>query len=218
MAKARSSSSLMLNTFFPIVGRRGRDLRAAQTGIRRLRRGGFDGNGGKAYTYVDHTVRRGHRRRRRRRPARHARHGRAGAEDGLHHQGLPDPLAHRRRAGRHRRVARQYGAGQLAVAPLRHRQGLGLAGRHRRHGIHGAAGAGGRLRAGALRRALLAHRGRQDLPAPVRRPHDRVRRRPAGAAHLRCRRPHRPRHPAHALRPVAEATTRSSSSSISRST
>ena len=31
------------------------------------------------------------------------------------------------------------------------------------------------------------------------------RRRPAGAAHLRRRRPHRPRHPAHALRPVAEA-------------
>ena len=31
------------------------------------------------------------------------------------------------------------------------------------------------------------------------------RRRPAGAAHLRCRRPHRPRHPAHAVRPVAQA-------------
>jgi succinate dehydrogenase/fumarate reductase flavoprotein subunit len=30
------------------------------------------------------------------------------------------------------------------------------------------------------------------------------RRRPAGAAHLRRRRPHRPRDPAHALRPVAE--------------
>ena len=50
-------------------------------------------------------VRRGRRRRRRRRPARHARHGRAGPEDGLHHQGLPDPLAHGRGAGRHRRLA-----------------------------------------------------------------------------------------------------------------
>ena len=35
-----------------------------------------------------------------------------------------------------------------------------------------------------------------------------LRRRPAGAAHLRRRRPHRPRHPAHALRPVAASTMR----------
>jgi hypothetical protein len=48
----------------------------------------------------------------------------------------------------------------------------------------------------------------QDLPAPLRRPHDRVRRRPPGAAHLRRRRPHRPRDPAHALRPVAEEQRR----------
>ena len=60
-----------------------------------------------------------------------------------------------------------------------------------------------RLRARALRRAVLAHRGRQDLPAPLRRHDHRLRRRPAGAAHLRRRRPHRPRHAAHALRPVA---------------
>jgi succinate dehydrogenase / fumarate reductase, flavoprotein subunit len=45
----------------------------------------------------------------------------------------------------------------------------------------------------------------KDLPAPLRRPHHRVRRGPAGAAHLRRRRPHRPRDPAHALRPVAQA-------------
>jgi succinate dehydrogenase / fumarate reductase, flavoprotein subunit len=33
--------------------------------------------------------------------ARHLRHGAEGPEDGLHHQGLPDPQPHRRRAGRH---------------------------------------------------------------------------------------------------------------------
>ena len=44
------------------------------------------------------------------------------------------------------------------------------------------------------------------------------RRRPAGTAHLRGCRPYRPRHPAHALRPVAEATTPNSSSNISHST
>ena len=90
------------------------------------------------------------------------------------------------------------------MAHVRHRQGLGLAGRCRRHGISGARSAGRRLRARALRRAVLAHRRGQDLPAAVRRPHDELWRRPAGAAHLCGRRPHRPRHPAHALRPVAE--------------
>ena len=48
----------------------------------------------------------------------------------------------------------------------------------------------------------------QDLPAPLRRHDHRLRRRPAGAAHLRRRRPHRPRHAAHALRPVAAALGR----------
>ncbi len=52
------------------------------------------------------------------------------------------------------------------------------------------------------------HRGRPHLPAPLRRPHHRVRRGAAGAAHLRRRRPHRPRDPAHALRPEPEAEGR----------
>ena len=39
----------------------------------------------------------------------------------------------------------------------------------------------------------------QDLPAPVRRHDAEHGRRPAGAAHLRRRRPHRPRHASHAL-------------------
>ena len=50
-------------------------------------------------------------------------------------------------------------------------KGVGLAGRPGRHRVSGAQRAGRRLRARALRRALFAHRGRQDLPAPLRR-HD----------------------------------------------
>jgi succinate dehydrogenase / fumarate reductase cytochrome b subunit len=53
-------------------------------------------------------------------------------------------------------------------------------------------------RARALRRAVLAHRRRQDLPAPVRR-HDHAIRQGHRAAHLRRGRPHRPRDAAHAV-------------------
>ena len=49
--------------------------------------------------------------------------------------------------------------------------------------------------------------GRQDLPAPVRR-HDHALRQGHRAAHLRRRRPHRPRHAAHAVRPGAAALGR----------
>ena len=56
----------------------------------------------------------------------------------------------------------------------------------------------GRLRTRTLGRALFAHRGRPHLSASVRRHDDRLRQGPAGAAHLRRRRPHRPRHAAHA--------------------
>ena len=69
-------------------------------------------------------------------------------------------------------------------------------------------GSQGGLRAGALRRAVLAHRRGQDLSAPLRRPHHRIRRRPRGTAHLCRRRPDRPRDPAHALRPVAQEQRR----------
>ena len=57
-------------------------------------------------------------------------------------EGVPDALAHGGRAGRHRRLARQHGRGQLALAHVRHRQGLGLPrrpGRDRVHVPHGAA-------------------------------------------------------------------------------
>ena len=80
----------------------------------------------------------------------------AGLQDRLHHQGLPDPLAHRRGPGRHRRRARQHGRGRLALAHVRHRQGRRLAGRPGRHRIPVPQCAGGRLRARALRRAVLA--------------------------------------------------------------
>ena len=69
---------------------------------------------------------------------------------------FPTRSPHRRRPGRHRGEPRQHGAGQLAVAPLRHGEGLGLARRHRRDGIPRARGAEGGLRARALRRAILA--------------------------------------------------------------
>ncbi len=75
-----------------------------------------------------------------------------------------------------------------------------------------------RLRARALRRAVQPHRGRAHLPAPLRRHDHGLRRGPAGAAHVRRRRPHRPRHAAHALRPVAAPCGASSSSSTSPST
>ena len=89
----------------------------------------------------------------------------------LHHKGVPDPLAYGRSARRHFGVARQHASGRLALAHVRHRQGVGLARRPGRDRIHGAQRARSRLRARALGRAVLAHRGRQDLPAPVRR-HD----------------------------------------------
>ena len=71
--------------------------------------------------------------------ARHARRKPGGASHRLHHQGLPDPLAHRRGAGRHRRRARQYGRGRLALAHVRHRERVGLARRPGRHRISRAA-------------------------------------------------------------------------------
>ena len=147
-------------------------------------------------------LRRGGRRRRRRRLARRRRLQRSGLAHRLHHQGVPDALAHGGGAGRHRGRARQHGRGRLALAHVRHRQGLRLARRPGRHRIYVPQRAGGGLRAGALGRAVLAPRGRQDLSAPVRR-HDHALRQGHRAAHLRRRRPHRPRHAAHAVRPGA---------------
>jgi glycine/D-amino acid oxidase-like deaminating enzyme len=86
---------------------------------------------------------------------------------------------------------------------LRHDQGFRLARRSGRDRVH-VPEAPGDHRAGALRRAVLAHRGRQDLPAPVRR-HDHALRQGHRAAHLRRGRPYRPRHAAYAVSAVAEA-------------
>ena len=116
-----------------------------------------------------------------------------------------------------RRQPRQHGPGRLALAHVRHRQGLRLARRPGRHRVHGPPRAGGGLRAGALGRAVHPHRRRQDLPARVRRHDARLRRGP-DPAHLRGGRPHRPRHAAHHVRPVAAPRRWSSSSSTSRST
>ena len=126
----------------------------------------------------------------------------AGLAHRLHHQGVPDALAYGGGAGRHRRRARQYGRGRLALAHVRHRQGLRLARRPGRDRIHVPQRAGSGLRAGALGPAVLAPGRRQDLSAPVRR-HDHALRQRHRAAHLRRRRPHRPRHAAHHVRPGA---------------
>ena len=142
----------------------------------------------------------------------------AGLQDRLHHQGVSDPLAHRRGAGRHRGGARQHGRGRLALAHVRHRQGRRLARRPGRDRIHVPQRAGRGLRARALGPAVLAPRGRrQDLSAPVRR-HDHPLRQGHRAAHLRRRRPHRPRHAAHAVRRRRCSTRPNSSSNISPST
>ena len=136
-------------------------------------------------------------------PARRGRHGRGGPQGRLHQQGLPDPLAHRGGAGRHQRGPRQHERGRLALPHVRHRQGVGLAGRPGRHRVHDQERARRGLRARALRRAVLAHARGPDLPARLRRPVDRLRQEP-GLPHLRRRRPHRPRHPAHAVPAGAE--------------
>ena len=164
--------------------------------------------GGKAYEYVDHAF-----------DVIVVGAGGAGlrATLGMAEQGLKTACITKVFPTRSHTVAAQGGiaaslaehdARLLAVAPLRHRQGLRLARRRRRHAVHGDGSAESRLRARALRRPLLAQRGRQDLPAPLRRPHAELRRRPARAAHLRGRRPDRSCHPAHALRPVAQEQRR----------
>ena len=153
-------------------------------------------------------LRRGGDRRRRLGLARRGRLQRGRPAHRLHQQGVPDPLAHRLRPRRHRRRARQYERGRLALAHVRHRQGRRLARRPGRHRISLPQCAGRRVRTRALGPAVLAPRGRrQDLPAPVRR-HDHPFRQGHRAAHLRRRRPHRPRHAAHHVWPGAQACGR----------
>ena len=117
---------------------------------------------------------------------------------------FPDAQPHGGGAGRHQRRARQHGRRRLALALLRHHQGLGLARRPGRHRVHVQGSAGRGHRAGALRRAVLAHQRRAHLPASLRR-HDHPLRQGHRAAHLRRGRPHRPRHAAHAVPAVAQA-------------
>jgi hypothetical protein len=150
------------------------------------------------------TYGRGRRGRRRRGPARDAGHGRAGAAHRLRDQGVPDPLAYRRGAGRHR--------GQLA------NMGPDSWQWHMYDTVKGSDWLGDTDAMEYLAREApkavyeLEHYGvpfsRTEEGKIYQRPFGghttRIRRRPAGAAHLRRRRPHRPRHPAHALRPVAE--------------
>jgi hypothetical protein len=162
------------------------------------------GGGGQGPRLSDRgpSLRRGGGRRRRLRAARGRRLQRGRAQDRLHHQGVSDPLAHGVGAGRDRRLARQHGGGRLALAHVRHREGVGLARRPGRDRISLPQRAGSGLRARALGVAVLAPRGRAHLSAAVRR-HDHPLRQGHRATHLRRRRPHRPRHAAHDVRPGA---------------
>ena len=142
---------------------------AHQLHLRQPRDGTFDGHerlpgprraGARRQGLSDH---RPHLRRRRRRSGRlglarerRLRPGRP--QDGVRLQSVPDPLAHGRGAGRHLRLARQHGPGRLALAHVRHRQGLGLAGRSGRDRVPLPQRAGRGLRARSLGRAVLAHR------------------------------------------------------------
>ena len=130
-----------------------------------------------------------------------------GVEHRLHLQALPHPEPYRGRPGRNERRTRQHGRGSLDLAHVRHRQGLRLAGRPGRHRVHVPRGDPGGGGARTLRSALFPYRGRQDLPAPLRR-HDHPLRRGHCPADLRRRGPHRPRHPAHALPAEPQARRR----------
>ena len=148
--------------------------------------------------HSDAQVRCSDRRRRRRGHARVAAAGRGRLQGRGAVQGVSDALAHGGRAGRHRRRARQHGRGQLAVAHVRHHQGLGLSRRPGCDRVHVPHGARGGLRAGALRHAVRPQQGRHRVPAALRRPLAEFRR-AAGAAQLLRGRSHRPRHAAHAV-------------------
>ena len=132
----------------------------------------------------------------------------AGLAHRLHHQGVPDPLAHRRGAGRHLRRARQHG---------RRTTGAGTCTTPSR----GRTGSATRTRSSiSCRNAPAAVYELEHWGVPFSRTEDgKIYQRPfggmttdygkgTGAAHLRRRRPHRPRHPAHALRPGAPAPDR----------
>ena len=109
----------------------------------------------------------------------------------------PDPQPLRRGRGRDQRRARKRVRGRPREARLRHGQGLRLPGRPGRDRGPLRGGAGRRLPARALGRGLLAHGGRADRAAPVRR-----RRR---AAHGLRGRHHRPRPRPRPLRADDEA-------------
>ena len=158
-------------------------------------------------------ARRARRRRRLRRHARRDRGVRRRRRRRRHLEDPPGPQPLRRGRGRHQRGARERVRGRPREARVRHRQGLRLPRRPGRDRDPLRRGARRRLPARELGRGLLAHRGRPDRAAPVRR-----RRR---AAHGLRRRHHRPRPGPGALRADDEArrprATRSTSPGSSSS-
>ncbi len=139
----------------------------------------------------------------RRGPARHARHGRTGLAHRLHHKVFPtEAIRSRPKAGLPPALAiwaPTTGNG-TCTTPSRGR----TAGRRRCDGIPSRERRLQRSMSWNITASLQPHGRGEDLSAPLRRPHDRIRRRPARAAHLRGGRPDRARDPAHALWAVAE--------------
>ena len=121
----------------------------------------FPGGGGKA--------RRPHRRRRLRGHARSDRGIRRRRRRRRHLEDPPDPEPLRSGRGRHQRGARERVRGRSREARLRHGQGLRLPRRPGRDRGPLRRGARRRLPARALGRRLLAHGGRADRAAPLRR-------------------------------------------------
>ena len=152
----------------------------------------------------DPRPRRAHRRRRRGRPVGGPRAGQGRRRRRRPDEALPDPLPHRRRAGRGVCRPGQPGGGPLGVAHVRHDQGRRLPRRPGRGRGPRPRGDRDRDRARAHGPAVQPDARRPDRPAPVRRPHPELRRGPGPAVVLR-RRPDRAHDPPDPLPAVHQA-------------
>ena len=113
-------------------------------------------------------------RRRRRRPARRRRPDFLGSQNRLREQTLPHALPHRRSARRDQCRAGQHVRRRLAVAHVRHDQGVRLARGPGCRALHDAGGGAGGCGARAVRDAVLADGGWYDLSAGARGSESRV--------------------------------------------
>jgi hypothetical protein len=116
-------------------------------------------------TRLTHHSQQCHRpRRRRRRPPRFGRPDGLGPQNSVRDETLPDALAHGRSPRRHQRRAGQHGR-RLALAHVRHDQGVRLARGPGRGALHDAGGGARRRGAGEVRDAVFADGRRTHLSA-----------------------------------------------------